>query len=256
MTDLERAASLLAQSRRVAVLTGAGVSAESGIPTFRGLGGLWRGRDPMRLATREAFAADPALVWEFYNWRRDLVARAEPNAAHRALAELAGRIPHVALITQNVDRLHQRAGSRDVIELHGNLIDVRCTGCGTTFDRTCVALPSVPCCDDCGGLLRPGVVWFGEPLPPDAWRAAESAVHAADLLLVVGTSAVVYPAAGLIGSARRAGLIGSARRAGLAIIEINLEPTPVSDAIDIGVYGPAGIILPQIVPAPADRSSH
>src|SRR5512135_597902 len=248
MTDLGRAASLLAQARRIAVLTGAGVSAESGIPTFRGLEGLWRGRDPMRLATPQAFAADPALVWEFYNWRCDLVARAEPNAAHRALAELAGRTPHFVLITQNVDRLHQRAGSRDVIELHGNLFDVRCTGCGTTFDRTGVALLSVPRCDDCGALLRPGVVWFGEPLPSDAWRAAESSVHAADLLLVVGTSAVVYPAAGLI---------GSARRADLAIIEINLEPTPVSDAIDIGLYGPAGLLLPEIVPAPAqDRSSH
>jgi NAD-dependent protein deacetylase/lipoamidase len=243
MTDLGRAASLLAQARRIAVLTGAGVSAESGIPTFRGLGGLWRGRDPMRLATPQAFAADPALVWEFYNWRRDLVARAEPNAAHLTLVELAERTPHFALITQNVDRLHQRAGSRDVIELHGNLFDVRCTGCGTTLDRAGVALPSPPRCDDCGALLRPGVVWFGEPLPPDAWRAAESAVRAADLLLVIGTSAVVYPAAGLI---------GSARRAGLAIIEINLEPTPVSDAIDLGLYGPAGIILPQIVPAPTD----
>ncbi|HMB02707.1 MAG TPA: NAD-dependent deacylase [Isosphaeraceae bacterium] len=243
MTDLGRAASLLAQARRIAVLTGAGVSAESGIPTFRGLEGLWRGRDPMRLATPQAFAADPALVWEFYNWRRDLVARAEPNAAHLTLVELAGRTPHFVLITQNVDRLHQRAGSRDVIELHGNLFDVRCTGCGTTLDRTGVALPSPPRCDDCGALLRPGVVWFGEPLPPDAWHAAESAVRAADLLLVVGTSAVVYPAAGLI---------GSARRAGLAIIEINLEPTPVSDAIDLGLYGPAGIILPKIVPAPAD----
>src|SRR5437660_11419359 len=134
MVDLARASALLAKAGRVAVLTGAGVSAESGIPTFRGLGGLWKGRDPMSLATPEAFAADPALVWEFYNWRREIVARAEPNPAHRALAELAGRVPHLTLITQNVDRLHQRAGSRDVIELHGNLAEVRCTGCGVTFD--------------------------------------------------------------------------------------------------------------------------
>ena len=245
MSDLERAAQLVRQAKRISVLSGAGVSAESGIPTFRGLGGLWRGRDPMRLATPEAFDAEPALVWEFYNWRRDLVARAEPNPAHRALVDLARRAGRLTLITQNVDRLHQRAGSRDVIELHGNLFDVRCTGCGITFDRAGVVLPPLPRCDACGALLRPAVVWFGESLPPDAWSAAFSGVHESDLLLVVGTSALVFPAAGLV---------GSARRSGLAIIEINLEPTPVSDAIDVGLYGPAGTILPQLVPGSAEPS--
>ena len=135
MSDLTRASALLAQAGHIAVMTGAGVSAESGIPTFRGLGGLWQGRDPMTLATPEAFASDPGLVWEFYNWRRALVARAEPNPAHLALVELAHRVPRLSLITQNVDRLHQRAGSRDVLELHGNLGDVRCTGCGLEDDR-------------------------------------------------------------------------------------------------------------------------
>ena len=238
MSDLSRASALLARAGHVAVLTGAGVSAESGIPTFRGLGGLWQGRDPMTLATPEAFAADPGLVWEFYNWRRALVARAEPNPAHLALVELADRVPRLSLITQNVDRLHQRAGSRDVLELHGNLGDVRCTGCGTTDDRWGEALPPLPRCDACGALVRPAVVWFGESLPGDVWLAAESAVRTADLVLVVGTSAVVYPAAGLI---------ATGRRAGAAVIEVNLEPTPASGSVDIGLYGKAGEILPRLV---------
>jgi NAD-dependent deacetylase len=241
--DLDRAADLVARARQIAVLTGAGVSAESGIPTFRGLGGLWQGRDPMSLATPEAFEASPELVWEFYNWRRQLVARAEPNPAHRALAELARRRPRVTLITQNVDRLHQRAGSRDVLELHGNLWEVRCTGCDRTFDRTGEVLPPLPRCETCGALVRPAVVWFGEPLPPAAWQAAEAAARAADLVLVVGTSAVVYPAAGLA---------GISRRTGGTIIEINLEPTPISGTVAVGLYGKAGAILPRLVPG-ADK---
>ncbi|MDR3634095.1 MAG: NAD-dependent deacylase [Isosphaeraceae bacterium] len=241
MDDLEqRAARLIAQARRVAVLTGAGVSAESGIPTFRGMGGLWRGRDPLSLATPEAFAADPALVWDFYNWRRRIVREAAPNPAHRALAELAQRVPHLTLITQNVDRLHQRAGSRDVLELHGNLDEVRCTRCGVTSDRANEELPSLPHCDSCGALVRPGVVWFGESLPPGIFEAAEAAVQSAEVFLVVGTSAVVYPAAGLVGTARG----GRA-----AVIEINLEPTPVSGVVDIGLYGKAGEIVPRLVSA-------
>ena len=239
MDDLDRAGSLVAQARHVAVLTGAGVSAESGIPTFRGLGGLWQGRDPMSLATPEAFAADPRLVWEFYNWRRDLVARAAPNPAHFALAEMARRVPRLTLVTQNVDRLHQRAGFPDVLELHGNLYEVRCTGCGETFDKTGETLPALPHCERCGALLRPGVVWFGEALPPGVWTAAVEAVHDAEVLVVVGTSAVVYPAAGLI---------ADARHAGAAVIEVNLEPTPVSGAVDVGLYGKAGEILPRLVP--------
>lgn len=239
MDDLERAARLIAQASHLAVLTGAGVSAESGIPTFRGFGGLWRGRDPMSLATPEAFAADPALVWDFYNWRRQIVRDAAPNPAHEALAELARRVPRLTLITQNVDRLHQRAGSRDVLELHGNLDEVRCTRCGVTTDRAGEALPALPTCVSCGVLVRPGVVWFGESLPPGVFAAAEAAVRSADVFLVVGTSAVVYPAAGLV---------GTARRAGLAVIEVNLEPTPVSDAVDIGLYGKAGEIVPRLLP--------
>lgn len=241
MTDLERAAQRMAQAEHVAVLTGAGVSAESGIPTFRGLGGLWQGRDPMSLATPEAFDADPRLVWEFYNWRRELVSRAEPNPAHRAIAELASRVPRLTLITQNVDRLHQRAGSRDVLELHGNLMDIRCTECRLTTDRTAVSLPPLPTCDACGALARPAVVWFGEALPAGVWQSAATAVHDAEVILVVGTSAVVYPAAGLVASATRPGRM---------IIEINLEPTAISDSIDIGLYGKAGEILPRLLMKP------
>lgn len=244
MDDLERAAGWVARAQNIAVMTGAGVSAESGIPTFRGLGGLWRGRDPMSLATPQAFAADPALVWEFYNWRRQIVCQAAPNPAHKALAELAQRVARLTLITQNVDRLHQRAGSRDVLELHGNLDEVRCSGCGVTTDRAGEELPPLPRCDSCGALVRPGVVWFGESLPPGVFDAATTAVCSADLFLVVGTSAVVYPAAGLV---------GIARSVGLTVIEINLEPTPVSDAIDIGLYGPAGEILPRLVPPGPER---
>jgi NAD-dependent deacetylase len=194
----------------------------------------------MSLATPEAFAADPRLVWDFYHWRRELVARAESNPAHRALAEWDRRVPHFHLITQNVDRLHQRAGSRAVLELHGNLGDVRCTGCGRTFDRWGETLPPLPLCAACGESLRPAVVWFGEPLPPVVWESAASAVRAADLLLVVGTSAVVYPAAGLI---------GESRRFGHSVIEINVEPTPASDLVDLSLFGKAGEILPRLVGA-------
>lgn len=240
MPPIDQALSWLASAGHVAALTGAGVSAESGIPTFRGLGGLWRGRDPISLATPEAFARDPATVWEFYNWRRDLVARAQPNPAHRALTRLAAIVPRFSLITQNVDRLHQRAGSLDVLELHGNLGDVRCTRCRRTFDRDGDSLPALPMCDDCGGLLRPAVVWFGEPLPPTIWDWAEAAVRDADVLLVVGTSAVVYPAAGLATLAHRLG-----RR----VIEINPDPTPITPDVDLSLQGRAGSILPALVAA-------
>lgn len=237
---IARAAALLSRAGRIAVLTGAGVSAESGIPTFRGDGGLWKGHDPLRLATPGAFAADPCLVWEFYNWRREVVAAAAPNPAHAALAELERRRPGMALVTQNVDRLHRRAGSRNVIEVHGNLDEVRCTRCGLTSDRAGIALPPLPRCESCGALARPAVVWFGEALPDDVWGRAESAARGCAVFLVVGTSAVVYPAAGLA---------ATARGAGAAVIEINLEPTPVSGAVDVGLYGKAGELLPAVLAA-------
>jgi NAD-dependent deacetylase len=238
MPGLQHAAALLSQSRRLAVLTGAGVSAESGIPTFRGAGGLWRGLDPMRLATPQAFEANPKLVWEFYHWRRGLVANARPNPAHRALAELEGIVPDFTLVTQNVDRLHQRAGSRDVVELHGNLQEVRCSQCGHAEDPGWAPLPALPMCASCGGLLRPGVVWFGEALPEAALQRAQGAARRADLLLVVGTSAAVYPAAGLIDITAASG--GD-------VIELNLEATGASDRAAVSLFGPAAERLPKLL---------
>jgi NAD-dependent deacetylase len=200
----------------------------------------------MSLATPEAFAQDPGTVWEFYHWRRDLVARAEPNPAHHALARLAGLVPRFTLITQNVDRLHHRAGSPGVIELHGNLVDARCTGCGRTSNHSGETLPWLPICDACGKLLRPAVVWFGEALPPDAWNEAEQAVREAEVLLVVGTSAVVHPAAGLA---------TLAHRLGHRVIEVNPDPTPLTSEVDLNLPGPAGTILPEVVAAIASRGS-
>ena len=205
--QVEAAAGVLRAARRVVVFTGAGVSADSGLATFRGPGGMWRGRDAMALATPEAFAADPEIVWEFYNERRRLAFTAEPNAGHRAIADLA-RLPRfeaVDVVTQNVDRLHRWAGSDDAIELHGNLDETRCSSCGRVEDRAGEALDDLPTCDACGGLLRPNVVWFGESLPTDAMARAKAAARGCDAMLVVGTSRQVYPAAGLVDVASEAG---------------------------------------------------
>jgi len=204
----------LRSARHVVVFTGAGVSAESGIPTFRdALTGLWERFDPGELATADAFRRDPALVWGWYEWRRMKVLQARPNPAHMAIAELAGHVPQLTLITQNVDDLHERAGSREVIHLHGSLHRPRCFACAR---EPAEPLPAPdepeagrrlepPRCRHCGGRLRPGVVWFGESLPGDALRAAFAAARACDLLLSVGTSGVVYPAAEVPHLARAAG---------------------------------------------------
>ena len=179
--------------RRVVVFTGAGVSAESGIPTFRGEGGLWRSFRAEDLATPHAFARDPKLVWEWYEWRRGLVRDAQPNDAHRAIA----RLENAVVVTQNVDGLHTRGGSHDVVELHGNIFRARCMREHTTRDAFDAFSEMPPRCE-CGALLRPDVVWFGEPLPPEEWERATEEISKADLLLVIGTSRVVYPAAGLV----------------------------------------------------------
>ena len=183
------------------MLTGAGVSAESGIPTFReAQTGLWEKYDPLELATPEAFLRDPELVWRWYRWRRELVARAQPNAGHIALAQLAQRVPRLTLVTQNVDGLHQRAGSADVVEFHGNLFENRCFAEGCLVDVTADAM--VPTCPGCGALVRPGVVWFGEAIPGQALDASFAAATDCDVFLSVGTSSLVYPAAGLADVAR------------------------------------------------------
>ena len=237
---LRAARDLLHKAEAITVLTGAGVSAESGIPTYRDSGGLWRGMSPMELASPEGFARDPIRVWEWYNQRRNALWRIEPNPAHYALAELERRTTKFGLVTQNVDRLHQKAGSRNVIELHGNLCEVRCTECHRIFDRTGVELPDDPRCPECEARLRPNVVWFGEMLPPDAMHTAEEWTRRADVLLVVGTSAVVMPAAGLI-------FFG--RQSGAKVIEVNLADTAATDSVDIALRGRAGEVLPRLIEA-------
>src|ERR1700680_3478219 len=186
----------LKEARSVAVLTGAGVSAESGVPTFRGPGGLWKQYRPEDLATPGAFARDPKLVWEWYDWRRARITETQPNPGHYALAEMEKRVPRFTLITQNVDGLHEQAGSRNVLRLHGSIWIVRCTSCEAVREDRRTPLPEMPPVCECGAMLRPGVVWFGEPLPPGVWREAEAAARSADLFLVIGASAGVFPAGG------------------------------------------------------------
>ncbi|RFA98113.1 NAD-dependent protein deacetylase [Pyrobaculum aerophilum] len=231
-------ADLLASSRHCVVFTGAGISAESGIPTFRGPGGLWERHKPEELATPEAFARDPALVWRWYKWRQEVIYNARPNPGHYAIAELEAMGMVRGVITQNVDGLHQRAGSRLVVELHGSIWRARCVKCGSVYilDKPVEEVP--PLCRKCGGLLRPDVVWFGEPLPQEAWRAAVELASASDVLLVVGTSGVVYPAAYIP---------RIAKEAGARVVEINVEPSAITPIADVFIQGRAGEVLPRLV---------
>lgn len=222
----------------IVVLTGAGISAESGVPVFRGASGLWRQFRAEDLATPAAFARQPALVWEWYLWRRGLIAAADPNEGHRAIARLQQRRAGVTLLSQNVDGLHARAGSQDPVELHGNLWHVRCAeACGYTVKDDSAAPPRRELRCRCGAWLRPGVVWFGESLDPGVLDAATTAVEQADLVLVVGTSAVVYPVAALPDLARR-------RRA--RIVEVNIDETPLTPRVDAHLRGPAATVLPEL----------
>lgn len=212
---------------KLAVLTGAGVSAESGVPTFRGPSGLWKNFKPEELATPSAFKRDPKLVWEWYDWRRSLIAKAQPNRAHYLIAELERLYPDFLLITQNVDGLHQRAGSKKLVELHGNIWRVKCLSCGALYYDYTTPLPEIPPrCKECGGLLRPHVVWFGESLPEEALKRAYEFASSCDLMLVVGTSGVVYPAGELP---------YVAKSSGAKVVEINPEDTPISRIADIKI---------------------
>jgi len=229
---------ILKTARKVAVLTGAGISAESGVPTFRGEEGLWKKFRAEELATVNAFMANPELVWEWYLWRRQLMADVKPNAGHYALVDLENHFDSFTLITQNVDGLHRRAGSQNILELHGNIELNKCFNCGRPFIGD-ISLDEngMPDCD-CGGKIRPDVVWFGEMLPERAINGAIRAASEAELFFSVGTSALVHPAASMPITAKQNGAY---------LVEFNLEPTPLTDYCDFFVHGKSGEILPEIV---------
>ena len=228
-------------TRSVAVLTGSGVSAESGVPTFRDAQtGLWARYEPQELATPEAFERDGRLVWEWYEWRRNLVRRADPNPGHKALAELERRVPSFSLATQNVDGLHRTAGSENVLELHGNIMRSRCSVEGVEAQPRVDDESVPPLCPNCGAFLRPDVVWFGEALPEDVFAAASEAARGCDVFLSVGTSSLVYPAASLPSDAARSGAI---------LVEVNPDATPLTPHADYALRGRAGEVLPALVEA-------
>ena len=242
MGPLAIAADRLRSARRITVLTGAGVSAASGIPTFRGAAGLWKNFRAETLATPEAFANDPRLVWEWYDWRRRMISDARPNAAHEVLARWTRERAGFTLITQNVDGLHEKAGAERIIRLHGSIWHVRCSracakGSCDWLDTT-VPQPSLPpLCPHCGAAVRPGVVWFGESLNPEDVAAATAAAKC-DVFLTIGTSAIVYPAAGLVHQAKRHGAF---------TIEINIDQTEASDVVDLALKHKAEEVLPALV---------
>jgi NAD-dependent deacetylase len=227
----------LRDARHVCILTGAGVSAESGVPTFReAQDGLWAKYNPQDLATPEAFVADPVLIWRWYRWRREMVAAVEPNPGHYAIARLGDFVPGLTLVTQNVDNLHQRAGSRNVIQFHGNVFEDRCFADGSLQHGDGDA--DVPVCADCGSNLRPGVVWFGEAIPERALNASSAAAADCDVFLSIGTSSQVYPAAGLADLAKQNGAM---------VAEINPNPTMHAANFDFAIAGNSGVVLPELV---------
>ena len=229
---------LVQNARHIVVLTGSGISAESGIPTFRGKDGLWRQYRAEQLATPAAFDRDPRLVWEWYDWRRGIIGAKQPNPGHNVLAGWEKRRASFSIITQNIDGFHQKAGSENVIELHGNIWKVRCTEEGTVFDNNEIPIGNLPPhCPDCGALLRPHVVWFGESLEMGVLSDAFRLSGECDLMFVIGTSALVQPAASLPLAAREAGSV---------LVEINPDTTPLSPAVDFSFRGASGEILPRI----------
>ncbi len=233
---IEEAASVIAGSRRLVVTTGAGISQESGIPTFRDPGGLWKRYKPEQLATREAFLSDPALVWGWYRERRRLAREAEPNTGHYALADLERLLPRFLLITQNIDNLHRRAGSKEIVELHGCIERYRCFDYAHPAEESPDWGDEPPRCH-CGSLIRPDVIWFGEPLPEAELECAFRETERCDVLLTIGTSGVVYPAA----------LLPSlAKQVGARVIEINTKRTAITDTSDLFLEGESGKILPEI----------
>lgn len=241
---IRHAADRLAAAKKVVVFTGAGVSQESGIATFRDRDdGLWAQYDPLDMASIDGFLRDPDLVWRWYEHRFGIIARAEPNAGHTAIAELERLLPQVTVVTQNIDGLHQAAGSTDVIELHGTMRSFKClygAHSGFTIDEVHATGQKPPRCPRCGELLRPDVVWFGEALPPDAWQRAQHLAGTCEALLMAGTSAIVYPAAALP-------LL--ALEAGATVIDVNPEPNAMSRRVDCYLQGRGGDVLPELVAA-------
>lgn len=235
----ERLVEALRAASSVFVLSGSGISAESGLPTFRGAGGLWRTHRVEELASPEGFARDPELVWTWYNERKAAHRSAEPNEGHVALARLERKLPDFTLATQNVHSLHFRAGSQRVVELHGDLREARCTRCDAREALDGGGLPLDRIRHACGGMMRPNIVWFGEPLPPQAWRRAREAASRAGVILVVGTSAVVYPAAALATSYNE----------GAFVAEINPEQTAISAGVDCILRSSASEALTRIADA-------
>ena len=228
----------LRSAKKVAVLTGAGVSAESGVPTFRGEQGLWKNFRAEELATPQAFHRDPKLVWEWYDWRRGLIADIKPNPGHHALVEMEKRYRDFTLITQNVDGLHETAGSKNIVELHGNIWKVRCTTEGKVTGNRQTPMKKLPPLCECGAMLRPHIVWFGESLEPDILQKAFDASRACDVFIVAGTSAVVQPAASLAGLAADAGAF---------VIEVNPDETPITDIVSAHLHGKSGEVLPLLL---------
>lgn len=236
--DLERGAELLRRADHVAVLTGAGISKESGIPTFReAQTGLWANYEPEKLATVEGFIKDPPLVWTWYDWRRKMVSSVTPNPGHLALVELENIVPHFTLITQNVDGLHRQAGSKNMIELHGNISRHKCLKHGHAAVNVPTDLQEPPKCE-CGSLIRPDVVWFGEALDPKNLADSFNASEGADVFIVIGTSGLVQPAASFP---------FAAKRSGAKLIECNPERTPLSHEVDLFLEGASGELLPKLV---------
>ena len=235
---LTQVRSRLAEARAVAVLTGAGISADSGVPTFRGSDGLWRNFKAEDIATPQAFLKNPKLVWEWYNWRRELIATKVPNPAHQALVTLEKRTQDFILITQNVDDLHGQAGSQKLIEIHGNIWKVRCTICKEVSVNKEIPIPILPYCLRCHGLLRPHIVWFGESLVPSHVQQSIKALENCDMMLVIGTSGIIQPAASFADTAKSAGAF---------VVEVNLKPTPHMGSIDISLQGRAAEIIPQLL---------
>ena len=234
----ERLIQKLKVARKVAVLTGAGISAESGVPTFRGEEGLWKKYRPEELANFNAFIQNPKLVWEWYDYRRRLISEVMPNPGHASLTEMETLVPTFDLITQNVDGLHRKAGSQNIIELHGNIMHSRCVDCGVRSDSVEMTKEDeLPHCT-CGGLMRPDVVWYGETLPEEAIHAAFQSAQTCDVFLSIGTSAVVHPAASLPIVAKEAGAY---------VLEINKESTVISHRVDESILGPSGEVLPELV---------